>query len=111
MKIAFYAPLKSPDHPVPSGDRLMARQLVRALTLSGNTVTVASGLRTFHATPETVLPDLQEQVAAEIERISREWQTNGAPDFWFCYPPYYKAPDLIGPNRPRRFALPYVTAE
>ena len=27
MKIGFYAPLKSPDHPVPSGDRRMARLL------------------------------------------------------------------------------------
>ena len=24
MRIAFYAPLKSPDHPVPSGDRRVA---------------------------------------------------------------------------------------
>jgi hypothetical protein len=31
MRIAFYAPLKSPDHPVPSGDRLLARLLVDAL--------------------------------------------------------------------------------
>ena len=29
MRIAFYAPLKSPDHPVPSGDRQMARLLMR----------------------------------------------------------------------------------
>ena len=34
MKIAFYAPLKSPNHPVPSGDRLMARLLMMAITLA-----------------------------------------------------------------------------
>ncbi len=31
MRIAFYAPLKPPDHPVPSGDRRMARLLIAAL--------------------------------------------------------------------------------
>ena len=29
--VAFYAPLKPPDHPVPSGDRRMARALIEAL--------------------------------------------------------------------------------
>lgn len=111
MRIAFYAPLKSPDHPVPSGDRLMARQLMRALGMGGNTVQLASALRSFHATPETVLPDLGTQAEAEIARISRAWDTDGPPDLWFCYHPYYKAPDLIGPALCRRFHLPYVTAE
>lgn len=111
MRIAFYAPLKSPDHPVPSGDRLMARQLVRALSEGGNSVSVASHLRAFHATPETVLPDLEGQAKAEIDRLSREWEQQGPPDLWFCYHPYYKAPDLIGPSLARRFSLPYVTAE
>ena len=111
MRIAFYAPLKSPDHPVPSGDRLMARQLMRALSEGGNTVSLTSRLRTFHATPETVLPDLDEQAQAEIERLSRMWEAEGPPDLWFCYHPYYKAPDLIGPGLAHRFALPYVTAE
>lgn len=111
MKIAFYAPLKSPDHPVPSGDRLMARQLMRALDMNGNTVALASTLRSFHATPETVLPHLEAQASAEVERLTAEWQQSGAPDLWFCYHPYYKAPDLIGPVLCERFSLPYVTAE
>ncbi|MCM2475452.1 glycosyltransferase family 4 protein [Rhizobium sp. CG5] len=111
MKIAFYAPLKSPEHPVPSGDRLMAKQLVAALSETGNQVSVASHLRSFHRTPDTVLPDLESQVASEIERLRQEWQRNGPPDLWFCYHPYYKAPDLIGPPLARLFGIPYVTAE
>ncbi len=111
MKIAFYAPLKSPDHPVPSGDRLMARQLVEALEVGGNSVAVASNLRSFHATPETVLPDLEITAKLEIDRLSQAWDQEGPPDLWFCYHPYYKAPDLIGPVLARRFSLPYVTAE
>ncbi len=47
MKIAFHAPLKSPDHPVPSGDRQMARMLIEALRLAGHDVGIASELRTF----------------------------------------------------------------
>jgi len=51
MKIAFYAPLKSPDHPVPSGDRLMARMLIAALRIGGHEVAIASDLRSFMAKP------------------------------------------------------------
>src|SRR5258705_179814 len=32
MRIAFYAPLKPPSHPVPSGDRRIARLLLQADT-------------------------------------------------------------------------------
>ena len=45
MRVAFYAPLKPPDHPVPSGDRSMARLLIRALELAGHEVGLASRLR------------------------------------------------------------------
>ena len=47
MKIAFYAPLKPPDHPVPSGDRQMARQLISALEAKGNIITIPSHLRSY----------------------------------------------------------------
>ncbi len=36
MRIAFYAPLKPPDHPVPSGDRRIARLFLDALRLTGH---------------------------------------------------------------------------
>ncbi len=111
MKIAFYAPLKSPDHQVPSGDRLMARQLVAALSEGGHSVEIASHLRSFHATPETTIPGLEAEAKTEITRLTRVWEEEGPPDIWFCYHPYYKAPDLIGPALARRFSLPYVTAE
>jgi hypothetical protein len=35
-RVAFYAPLKAPDHDTPSGDRRMAELLVGALELAGN---------------------------------------------------------------------------
>jgi hypothetical protein len=45
MRIAFYAPMKPPDHPVPSGDRRMSRLLIAALGRAGHEVELASRLR------------------------------------------------------------------
>ncbi len=45
MRVTFYAPLKPPDHEVPSGDRRMARLLIQALELAGHEVEVAARLR------------------------------------------------------------------
>ena len=42
MRVAFYAPMKAPDDPTPSGDRMMARLLIQALEYAGHTVQVAS---------------------------------------------------------------------
>lgn len=112
MKIAFYAPLKAPSHPVPSGDRLMARALMACLQAAGHQVEVASELRAFLGDPadEAGLALLEARAAAEVARITALWQ-QGAPDLWFCYHPYYKAPDLLGPSLSDAFGLCYVTAE
>ena len=112
MHIAFYAPLKSPNHPVPSGDRQMARLLMAALELAGYDVDVISQLRSFTATPEAAGRERVAELAKqEIERLSRQWRREGKPDLWFCYHPYYKAPDLIGPPLAAALNIPYVTAE
>jgi glycosyltransferase involved in cell wall biosynthesis len=112
MRIAFYAPLKSPDHPVPSGDRQMARMLIEALRLSGHDLHVASPLRAFsREASDAAYLNLREQADAEIARLRRTWAKHGPPEAWFCYHPYYKAPDLIGPVLAAEFAIPYVTAE
>ncbi|HEV7309745.1 glycosyltransferase family 4 protein [Ensifer sp.] len=112
MKIAFYAPLKSPDHPVPSGDRLMARMLLAALRTGGHEVAVVSHLRSFQATPSAdAFRQLEREAGAEVARLRDAWQREGAPDLWFCYHPYYKAPDLLGPALAAEFSIPYVTAE
>lgn len=110
MKIAFYAPLKAPDHPVPSGDRQMARLLLQALHQAGFDARVASTLRAFQAEPEP-LDTLRREAEAEKARLRQEWARAGKPDLWVTYHLYYKAPDLIGPDLAREFAIPYVTAE
>lgn len=112
MKIAFYAPLKAPNHPVPSGDRLMARLLVAALEQAGHEVNLISDLRSYARRAEAdAYAEIEQQARAEIARISDQWAVNPRPDIWFSYHPYYKAPDLLGPVLAERFQIPYVTAE
>jgi glycosyltransferase involved in cell wall biosynthesis len=113
MKILFYSPLKSPNHPVPSGDRLMARLIIRALGLLGHEVSVASEMRSFMRLPEMedVLRETQAEAEREMERIAGEFSGSTAPDLWFTYHAYYKAPDLLGPAISRRLGIPLVNAE
>lgn len=110
MKIAYYAPLKSPNHPVPSGDRLMARMLLQALRLAGHDVALVSELRSFSRTPEG-----HEGQRAEAERerarILAHWKSVGRPDLWLTYHVYYKAPDFLGPALCADAGIPYVTVE
>ena len=110
MRVAFYAPMKSPNHPVPSGDRLMARLLIRALELAGHEVEVASEFRAYASTPEAAA-ELEPAVHTELERLRLAWKSAPRPDLWFCYHPYYKSPDPFGPVLSAEFAIPYVTAE
>lgn len=112
MRIAFHAPLKSPNHPVPSGDRQMARMLVAALRRAGHDVEIASELRSFSASSAADAYDaVHGEARAEIERIAQLWSGGAVPDMWFCYHPYYKAPDLLGPPLAQRFDVPMVTVE
>ena len=115
MLIAFYAPLKAPTHPVPSGDRRVARLLIEALELSGHRVELASSLRGLDRTgnPEQQLR-IQAEGRAEADRLIRQWREQPAesrPALWFTYHLYYKAPDWIGPTVCRELGIPYVLCE
>ena len=115
MRIAFYAPLKAPTHPTASGDRRVARLLIDALRLSGQTVELVSEFRSFDGDGD---PQRQQELAARGGAIARElvakWQ-NGPlaqrPELWFTYHLYYKAPDWIGPAVCRAMGIAYVVAE
>jgi glycosyltransferase involved in cell wall biosynthesis len=112
LRCLFLAPLKPPDHPVPSGDRMIARQLMALLERIGVSVTLASRLVTWSRTGEGFGITAAE-AAAETERcIAEERATAGRrADFVFTYHNYYKAPDIIGPALSRRLGIPYVLAE
>src|ERR1700722_11341513 len=114
MRIAFYAPLKPPDHKTPSGDRRVARLLFDALRLAGHQPMVASRLRGY----DPIGGDLrQARLAARgrqaAERLIARWraQPDAAPDLWFTYHLYYKAPDWLRPTVSAALGIPYVVAE
>lgn len=111
--IAFYAPLKSPLHPVPSGDRKIARLFIQALEQGGFHVELASQLRTFDKTGDAQRQQRLIAVAnKQARRIMRRWQQQGfSPQAWFSYHLYYKAPDLIGPIICQALNIPYIVAE
>lgn len=112
VQIAFYAPLKPPGHPVPSGDRHMARQIMVALRLAGHNVDLVSDLRSYLSEPsKEEWARLAGLADAERQRIGADWETAGRPGLWITYHPYYKAPDLLGPSLCRLAAVPYVTIE
>jgi glycosyltransferase involved in cell wall biosynthesis len=114
MRIAFYAPLKWPGHPIPSGDRLLARMFAAALEAAGHEIVLASRLRAFEGRGDTTR---QARIAAVglafARRLIRKWQRPGAavPDLWFTYHVYHKAPDHLGPPVSRALSIPYVIAE
>ena len=113
MRIAFYAPLKAPDHPTASGDRLIAGLLVRALEQAGHEVVMASRLRTFDGGGDRRRQLRLARIArAQARRLLDTWLGSlRAPRCWFTYHLYHKAPDWIGPRVSARLGIPYVVAE
>ena len=110
-RVAFYAPMKSPRSPVPSGDREMARNLMHAIESGGATVDLVSELRIHDRTGEpTRQATARREAQAEIARLTRELQ-DARPALWVTYHNYYKAPDLIGPDVSRALGIPYVQIE
>jgi len=115
MRIAFYAPLKAPDHPVPSGDRTIARLLVAAMRQGGADVEIASRIRTRISEPsEGVQEAMAKQGRAAAKRFiakARALPKRQRPQAWFTYHVYYKAVDWIGPEVAAALDIPYFLAE
>ena len=109
--VAFYAPMKAPDHPVPSGDREIARLTLRALETAGFDPFVASDLRIYDGKGDSaVQADLFVQAQSEVDRLIDDL-SDQRPALWFTYHSYYKAPDLIGPKVARALGIPYAISE
>ena len=112
MRIAFYAPLKPPDHPVASGDRAMARALIAALERGGHDVTLASRFRSYDSGDARRQARLREEGRKLAHRYLRKIEQGAErPDLWFTYHLYHKAPDWLGPLVAQRLGIPYVVAE
>jgi glycosyltransferase involved in cell wall biosynthesis len=113
VKIAFHTPLNRYGDGAPSGDRLMARQLVTLLEELGHAVEILPAERSFMREPDPALLAARKQAAQEVvAALSERWQAPEArPDLIFTYHCHYRAPDLIGPPLAERFDLPFVVAE
>lgn len=108
---AVYAPLKPPDHPAPSGDRLIARLFMQAFARIDVAPVLASRFRSRDAIGD---PARQARMAALGpwlgRRAARRFATR-PPDFWFTYHLYYKAADWFGPEAAAAWNIPYIVAE
>ncbi len=115
MRIAFYAPMKPPDHLRPSGDRRMANLLMQALRLAGQEVELASRFcsRDGAGDPnrQARLAQLGAGMADRILRRFRARPVKELPACWFTDHLYYKAPDWLGPPVSRGLDIPYLVAE
>ena len=110
-RIAFFAPMKAPDHETPSGDREMARNLMTALRATGAKVDLASDMRIYDGAGDPWQQSaLMEAAKPEIARLTEEFAQD-APSIWVSYHNYYKSPDLIGPPVCAALNIPYVQIE
>ena len=114
MRVAFYAPLKPPDSPVPSGDRKMARQLIACLRSKGYDVKLISRLKTREPHglrhKQIIIKNRSDKI---IERLINRYLEADVwrPDVWITYHMFYKAPDWLGPAISKALKIPYVIAE
>jgi glycosyltransferase involved in cell wall biosynthesis len=115
LRIAFYAPLKSPTHATPSGDRRVAGLFMEALERAAGKVELVSTFRSLDADGDAGRQQaLRAQGQALAERLVAQWRAappEARPSLWFTYHVYYKAPDWLGPAVSAALGIPYVIAE
>lgn len=114
MRVAFYAPLKPADDPIPSGDRQMARLLLAALFRAGMQVETASRFRSYDggdSRRQRRIAGVGVRLAERLVRHVSSRPEAERPDVWFTYHLYHKAPDWLGPAVSRALGIPYVVAE
>ncbi len=114
-RVAFYAPLKPPDHPVPSGDRRMARALMAALAEAGWDAELVSRLRSYDRAGDAGRQArLQAIGAGQAKRLATRLARRPAasrPVAWLTYHAYHKSPDWLGPTVSRALGIPYLLVE
>lgn len=117
LRVLLHTPLKSPDSPVASGDREMARGLRRLLRHLGHTVVMPAASRVAPGIPA---PDahlaLERRARAQVARLIADWRALPPRhperfDLWFTYHCWYRKPDWLGPPVSRALGLPYVIVE
>ena len=115
MRVAFYAPMKAPDDPVPSGDRTIGRLFLRALEVAGHEAEIVCHFRSRDgegdAARQARLGALGRRLAGKLaERLARR-PVELQPRAWLTYHVYHKAPDWLGPAVADALDIPYLIAE
>ena len=109
-RIAFYAPLKAPNHPIPSGDRRMGQLLIQALEAMGAVVHVPSEFRAYDGqgdpAHQATLRDLGLSLADDLIAHYQAMPRGAQPTAWFTYPLYHKAPEWLGPRITSALGIP-----
>ncbi len=88
--------------------------LLTLLADLGHEVTLASRFRSYEGRGD---PDAQRAIAnagdAEARRLIARYRREraAAPELWFTYHLYHKAPDHLGPKLAARLGIPYLVAE
>ena len=112
--VAFYAPLKPPDHARPSGDRRMARSLLVALA-AGYRTELASRFRSYDGAGDARRQRRLRSVGGRTaDRLLRRYAgraQDARPCAWLTYHAYHKSPDWLGPRVTQTLGLPYIMAE
>lgn len=107
--------MKPPNHAVPSGDRHVARLLMRVLRSNGHRVELVSTFRSWEgkgdARRQQRLRRLGDCLAERLIRRYRALPSADRPRLWMTYHLFHKAPDWLGPSVSRALDIPYVVAE
>ena len=113
--VAFYAPLKPPDHPVPSGDRRMARALIEALRAGRQSGRAGEPPAQLRSNRRSRAPaphrGLGRRVAGQLLERYRRMPAGRRPRAWLTYHAYHKSPDWLGPSITAALDIPYLLAE
>lgn len=115
MRIAFYAPMKSPASPRPSGDRKIARLFMSALSAGSFVPFLASEFRSWEGSGNIVAQKMIKNqglaIAKKMIQQYKQMDTDQKPIAWFTYHLYHKSPDWIGPVVSEALGIPYFVAE
>jgi glycosyltransferase involved in cell wall biosynthesis len=92
----------------------MAQLLFEALRLAGHEPFLVSRFRSYEGSGDSARQvRLARRARRVAERRLREWRKapRSAPDLWFSYHIYHKAPDWLGPTVAEELGIPYIAAE
>jgi len=111
MIIGFYAPMKHPFHPVPSGDRKIANLFIELFQNLGHSVKILSAISSWEGKGDAKRQEESRYtIRLEFERLKKDPEIRTL-DLVFVYHAYYKSPDWLGLDLAQFLKIPYLIAE